>query len=60
MQLFVFIRTKLWVDVKGNDAPDKYKEPGDATLAFSFLSIPVWVRATHDVTALIQVVPRSS
>ena len=43
----ILTRTKLWVDVKGNDFPDEYKNAGQATLAFSFLSIPVWVRVSH-------------
>ncbi|XP_062508642.1 synaptogyrin-1-like [Corticium candelabrum] len=34
--------TKLWVDVDGNDFVDEIKIPGQATLGFSFLSIPIW------------------
>ena len=40
-------RTKQWVDAKGNDFKDEYKIPGQATLGFSFLSIPIWVRPTN-------------
>lgn len=39
---FIYL-TKLWSDVNGNDFRDEYKNAGQATLAFSFLSIPVWI-----------------
>ncbi|XP_062508650.1 uncharacterized protein LOC134184899 [Corticium candelabrum] len=35
--------TKLWIDSKGYDWPDEYKIPGQATLAFSSLSIITWI-----------------
>jgi hypothetical protein len=41
--MIILTRTKLWSDVNGNDFRDEYKNAGQATLAFSFLSIPVWI-----------------
>ena len=46
--IVVCSRTKKWIDVKGNNLPDEIKIPGQATLGFSFLSIPIWVKPTNN------------